>query len=189
MIVIPRTALINNTSAALDTIPEPRVPPTCPALTTPHPSPTPALPLISCHHNLSADTHATQTTVHASQSQQPPHPHRVPRKPHRQTKDDHMTTDTTQGHRHSSKSERYLIILHVNINEIKTNSKSSNCLFTTHMQISSRFRKANTPKVDYFTTVRAHRLHKAGGGLITLIRDKSTFTTTDIPSTYNTHNT
>ena len=33
------------------------------------------------------------------------------------------------------------------------------------------------------------RLHKAGGGLSTLIRDNITFTTTDIPSTINTHNT
>ena len=32
-------------------------------------------------------------------------------------------------------------------------------------------------------------LHKAGGGLITLIRDNIIFTTTDIPSTINTHNT
>ena len=32
-------------------------------------------------------------------------------------------------------------------------------------------------------------LHKAGGGLITLIRDNITFTTTDIPSAINTHNT
>ena len=37
------------------------------------------------------------------------------------------------------------------------------------------------------STVRADRLHKAGGGLITLIRDNITFTTTDIPSTINTH--
>ena len=36
---IPHTSLINNTSDALDTIPEPRVPPTCPALTTPHAPP------------------------------------------------------------------------------------------------------------------------------------------------------
>ena len=33
------------------------------------------------------------------------------------------------------------------------------------------------------------RLHKTRGGLITLIRDNITFTTTDIPSTINTHNT
>ena len=37
--------------------------------------------------------------------------------------------------------------------------------------------------------MRADRLHKAGGGLITLIRDNITFTTTDIPSTINIHNT
>ena len=49
--------------------------------------------------------------------------------------------------------------------------------------------KANTPNVNNFTTVRADRLYKAGGGLITLIRDNITLTTTDIPSTINTHNT
>ena len=75
--LIPRTSLIHNTSAALDTLPESRVPLSCPALTTPHTPPTPALSSTSHHHTLSADTHATQTTVHASQSQQPPHPHRV----------------------------------------------------------------------------------------------------------------
>ena len=37
--------------------------------------------------------------------------------------------------------------------------------------------------------MRTDRLHKAGGGLITLIRDNITFTATDIPSTINTHNT
>ena len=37
--------------------------------------------------------------------------------------------------------------------------------------------------------MRTDRLHKAGGGLITLIRYNITFTTTDIPSTINTHNT
>ena len=57
--LIPRTTLIHNTSVALDTIPEPRVPPTCPALTTPHPSPTPALLSTSHHHTLSADAHET----------------------------------------------------------------------------------------------------------------------------------
>ena len=35
----------------------------------------------------------------------------------------------------------------------------------------------------------ADGLHKTGGGLITLIRNNITFTTTDIPSTINTHNT
>ena len=36
--------------------------------------------------------------------------------------------------------------------------------------------------------MRTDRLHKAGGGLITLFRDNITFTTTDIPSTINAHN-
>ena len=50
----------------------------------------------------------------------------VPRQPHRQTKDDHITTDTPQGHRPSSISERNLIILQVNINGIKTNWRRIN---------------------------------------------------------------
>ena len=142
-----------------------------------------------------AYTHATQTAVHASQSQQPPRSHRVPRQAHRQTKDDHMTTDTTQGHRHSSKNERNLTIMQVNINGIKNKLEELKLLIhDTHAYISTiqetkLARKANTPKVHNFTTVRADRLHKAGGGLITLIRDNITFTTTDIPSTINTHNT
>ena len=37
--------------------------------------------------------------------------------------------------------------------------------------------------------MRTDRLHKTGGGLITLIRDNITFTTTYIPSTINTHKT
>ena len=45
-----------------------------------------------------------------------------------------------------------------------------------------------TPKVQNCNTVPTDRSHKAGGGLITLIRDNSTFTTTDIPATINTHN-
>ena len=178
-------------SAALDTIHKPRVPPTCPALSTPHPSPTPALPSTSHHHTLSADTHATQTTVHALQSQQPPHPHRVPR----QTKNDHKTTDTTQGHRPSSKSESNLITLQVKINGIKNKLEELKLLIhDTHayiitIQETKLTPKANTPNVHNFTTVRDDMLHKAGGGLITLIRDSITFTTTDIPSTINTHNT
>ena len=44
--------------------------------------------------------------------------------------------------------------------------------------------KAKTPKVNNFKW-----LHKAGGGLITLIRDNLTCITTDISSTINTHNT
>ena len=52
-----------------------------------------------------------------------------------------MTTDT----RSSSRSERNLIILQVNINGSKTNSRSSNYLFTTHMQISPQCRKPSSP--------------------------------------------
>ena len=37
--------------------------------------------------------------------------------------------------------------------------------------------------------MRVDCLHKAGGGIITLIRNKITFTTTEIPSTINPHNT
>ena len=59
---------------------------------------------------------------------------------------------------------------------------------------SSQFRKPSSPlkpkhPKHNFTAVCTDRLHKAGGGLITLIRDNITFTTTDIPSTINTHNT
>ena len=81
---IPRTTLILNTSETqyLNHVYHPHVL---------HSSSTPALPSTSPHHTLSADTHATQTTIHASQSQQPPHPHRVPRQTHR-----HNTRTHTQ---------------------------------------------------------------------------------------------
>ena len=103
---------LTSTSPVLDKTPEPRVP-LIHALTatTPHPDPTPALPSPSHPHTLTEDTHGTQTTVHASQSPQQPHAqHRVLRQPHKQTKDYHRTTNTTQAHRPSSKSERNLII-------------------------------------------------------------------------------
>ena len=68
--LIIRTTLIHSTSAALDTIPEPRVPPICPALNkaTPHPSTTSALQSPSHPHTLSARIHATQRTVHSYNS-------------------------------------------------------------------------------------------------------------------------
>ena len=112
---------LTSTSPVLDKTPEPRVP-LIHALTatTPHPDPTPALPSPSHPHTLTAHTHATQTTVHASQSPQQPHAqHRVLRQPHKQTKDYHRTANTTQTHRPSSKSERNLIILQVNINGLR----------------------------------------------------------------------
>ena len=49
--------------------------------------------------------------------------------------------------------------------------------------------KTKTPKEYNFTTVRPDRLYKAGGELISFVRDNILFTTTEIPSTINTHNT
>ena len=90
-----------------------------------------------CHHphTLSAYPHATQT-VYASQSQQPPHPHRVKLQPHRHIKDDHMATDTPQGNSPSSRIERNLIILQVNINVIKNKLEELKLLIhDTHADI------------------------------------------------------
>ena len=83
-----------------------------------------------------------------------------------------MTTDTTQGHRPTSKSEINLIILQVNINGIKNKLEKLKLLIhDTHayiitLQEIKLTSKINTPKVHNFATVRADRLHKAGGGLI-----------------------
>ena len=148
-------------------------------------SPPSALSSTSHHHTFMAYTHA---------SQQPPLPHKVPRQTHEQTKDDHMTTNTTQGYRPSSKSERNLTIQQVNINGIKKLEELKLLIHDTHADIitiqeTKLTPKANTPKVHNFTTVCTDRLHKAGGGLITHIRDNITFTIIDIHSTMNTHNT
>ena len=113
---------LTSTSPVQDKIPEPRVPLIHALIAiTPNPDPTPALPSPSHPHTLTAHTHAIQTTVHASQSPQQLHAqHRVLRQPHKQTKDYHRTTNTTQTHRPSSKSERNLIIiLQVNINGLR----------------------------------------------------------------------
>ena len=56
------------------------------------------------------------------------------------------TTTGLQTHRPSSKSERNLIILQVNINGLRNKLEGSNCLFTTHMQTSSQFRKPSYKK-------------------------------------------
>ena len=87
---------------------------------------------------LSQQTHKQQYTHHSQSN------HRIHTGYHDKLTDDNMTTDTTQGHRPSSKSDRNLVRLQVNINVIK-NSRSSNCLITTHMQISSQFRKPISP--------------------------------------------
>ena len=155
---------------------------------TPPPDPTPALPSPLHPNSLAANTYAIQTTEHASQSPQQPHTqHRVPLQPHKQTKDYHMTTNTTQANRPSSKSERNLIILKANINGFKLLIHDPHADIIT-IQETKLTSKVKTAKVHNFTTVRNDRLHKAGGGLITLIRDNRTFTTTDIPSTINTQN-
>ena len=150
---------LTSTSPVLDKTPEPRVP-LIHALTatTPHPDPTPALP--SPSHTLTSHTHASQTTVHASQSPQQPHAqHRVLRQPHKQTKDYHRTTNTTQTHRPSSKSERNLIILHVHINGLRNKLEELKLLIhITHVDVSTIQEaklppKAKTSKVHNFTTM------------------------------------
>ena len=105
--------------------------------------------------------------------------------------DYHRTKNTTQAHRPSSKSERNLIIMQVNINkleELKLLIQDTHAVIIT-IQETKLTPKVKTPKVHNFTTVRNNMLHKAGGGLITPIRDNIAFTTTDIPLTINTHNT
>ena len=104
------------------------------------------------------------------------------------------TANTTSIHKPSSNNERNLIILQVNINginnkleKLKTLIKNMHADIIT-IQETKLTSKSNTPKVPTYTTVRADRPHKSGGGLITLIRDDITFTPTDIPSTINTHN-
>ena len=104
------------------------------------------------------------------------------------------TTTGLLTHRPSSKSERNLIILQVNINGLRNKLEELKLLIhDTHADIitiqeTKLTPKAKTQKIHNFTSVRTDRLHKAGGGLITLIRDNITFTTTDMPSTINTHN-
>ena len=168
MLHTPPTPL-TNTSPVLDKTPEPRVP-LIHALTatTPHPDPTPALPSPSHLHTLTVHTHATQTTVHASQSPQQPHAqHRVLRQPHKQTKDYHRTTNTTQTHQPSNKSERNLIILQFSINGLRNKLEELKLfIHDPHADIitiqeTKLTPKAKTPKIHNFTAVRTDRLHKA----------------------------
>ena len=86
-------------------------------------------------------------------------------------------------------------MLHVNINILKDKLEELRLLVhNTHADIitvqeTKLTPKVKTPEVHNFTAVRNDRLHKAGGGLITLIRDNMTFTITDMPSAIDTHNT
>ena len=86
------------------------------------------------------------TRIRKTKSRQQPHPqYRIPRQPHRQTKDYYRTINTTQAHRHSSKSERNLIILQVNINGIKNKLEELKLLIRdTHADIIT-IRETNTP--------------------------------------------
>ena len=144
------------------------------------------------HPRTPLSTHTAPSQTH---TQQPHAQHRVLRQPHKQTKHYHRTTNTTQTHRPSSQSERNLIILQVNINGLRNKLEELKLLIhDTHADIiiiqeTKLTNKAKTPKIHNFTAVRTDRLHKVGGGFITLVRDNITFTTTDIPSTINTHNT
>ena len=76
--------------------------------------------------------------------------------------------------------------MQVNINGIKKKLEELKLLiYDTHADIitiqeTKLIPKGNAPKVHNLTTVRTDRLHKAGGGPITLIRDNITFTTTDM---------
>ena len=106
------------------------------------------------------------------------------------------TTGLLTPHKHTGPaSERNLIILQVNINRLRNKLEELKLLIhDTHADIitiqeTKLTPKAKAPKMHNFTAVRTDRLHKAGGGLITLIRVNITFTTTDIPSPINTHNT
>ena len=99
-----------------------------------------------------------------------------------------MTTNTTQTHIPSSRREINLIILQVNINGLKLHIHNTHVYILT-IQETKLIPIAKTPNIHNFTAVRTDRLHKAGGGLITLIIDNITFTTPDIYSTINTHNT
>ena len=102
------------------------------------------------------------------------------------------TTGLLTPHRPSSKSERNLIILQVNINGFRNKLEELKLLIhDTHAAIITIQETKLTPrvKIHYFTSVHTDRLHKTGGGFITLIRDNITFTTADIPSTINAQHT
>ena len=126
----PPTPLIYSTSAGLDTIHEPRVPPTRPALTTttPHPSPTPALLSTSHPHTLSSYTHAIQTTVTYHRHSN----HRIHIEYHDTPQTDQIRLQTQ--HKDTDpeiKSKINLIILQVNINGLKK-TRGARTAFSRH---------------------------------------------------------
>ena len=66
-----------------------------------------------------------------------------------------------------------------------------NCDYICMSQVFSEYSQVKSKRPRYITSQqwRNDRLHKAGGGLITLIGDNMAFATADIPSTISTHNT
>ena len=83
---------------------------------------------------------------------------------------DRPKTTRSLEHKLTSTSERYLIILQVNINGIKNKLEELELLiYDTHANIITIQKtkltpKANTPKVHNFTTVRTDRLHNVEMG-------------------------
>ena len=189
-------APLTSTSPVLDKTPEPRLP-LIHALTATTPSPGPhtstAVTLAPSH---SHSTHTCNTnnstciTVTATTARTTYGTTTTSQTPN----DYHRTTNTTQTRRPSSKSERNLIIPQVNINGLRNKLEELKLLIhdtdadIITIQETKLTPKAKTPNIHNFTSVRTDGLHKAGGGPITLIRYNITFTTTDIPSTINTHN-
>ena len=151
----------------------------------------PRTPHQHCRHprtlTLSQHIHM-QHKQQASQTPQQPHSqHRVPRQPHKHTKDYHRTTNTTQTHIPISRREINLIILQVNTNGLRNKLEELKLLIhNTHAYIITIQETKLTPKakIHNFTAVRTDKLHNAEDGLITLIRDNITFTTTDILNSY-----
>ena len=163
---------LTSTSPVLDKTPEPRVP-LIHALTATSPEPHTSTAVTLSHH------------THMQHKQQYTHHSHRNNRTHNIGYYDNLTNRprtttgllTTQTHRPSSKSERNLIILQVNINGLRNNLEELKLLIhDTHADIitiqeTKLTPKAKTPKIHNFTAVRTDRLHKAGGGLITLIRD------------------
>ena len=92
-----------------------------------------------------------------------------------------MTTDTPQAQIPCRRSEINLIILQININENKNKLEELKLLIhdtradIIAIQETKLTSKANTPNVHNFTTVRADRLHNAGGGRAHYTNDRQQY--------------
>ena len=161
-------------------MPEPRVPPTCTHHTsfTPHTS----VPInLASSHSLSRHTCNTNNSTRISHIN-----HRIHIGYHDNLTDRPKTTTWPQTqHKDIDPAVKVReLSSYYNINGIKNKLEVLKLLIhDTHayiitIQVTKLTPKANTPKVHNFTTVRADRLHNAGGGFILLISDNITFTTT-----------